>query len=63
MGITVGKLTEQEFITIVRHYGVPDEPCVDLNLLMAMAHEQLKKNFFENFESLISCCIYEDREK
>nr|KAF6492001.1 EF-hand domain containing 2 [Molossus molossus] len=63
MGITVGKLTEQEFITIVRHYGVPDEPCVDLNLLMAMAHEQLKKKFFENFESLISCCIYEDREK
>ncbi|KAM7044360.1 EF-hand domain-containing family member C2 isoform 1-T1 [Molossus nigricans] len=63
MGITVGKLAEQEFITIVRHYGVPDEPCVDLNLLMAMAHEQLKKKFFENFESLISCCIYEDREK
>ncbi|KAM8752871.1 EF-hand domain-containing family member C2 [Rhynchonycteris naso] len=63
MNITVGKLIEQEFITIVRHYGVPEEPCSDGNVLIAMAHEQFKKNMFEDFEGLISCCIYEDREK
>lgn len=63
MTITVGKLIEQELVTIARHYGVPEDPCPDTNILIAMAHEQLKKNFFENFERLIYSCVYQDREK
>ncbi|XP_012585733.1 PREDICTED: EF-hand domain-containing family member C2 [Condylura cristata] len=63
MAVTVGKLTDQELITIARHYRVPDEPCPVTEILLAMAHEQLKKNVFENFEKLIASCVYEDREK
>ncbi|XP_036921627.1 EF-hand domain-containing family member C2 [Sturnira hondurensis] len=63
MNITVGKLTDQELVTIVRHYGVPEEPCTDVNILIAVAHEQFKRTLFENFDRLISCCIYEDREQ
>ncbi|XP_028379129.1 EF-hand domain-containing family member C2 isoform X1 [Phyllostomus discolor] len=63
MNITLGKLTDQELITIVRHYGVPEEPCTDINILIATAHEQFKRALFENFDRLISCCVYEDREQ
>ncbi|XP_006148924.1 EF-hand domain-containing family member C2 [Tupaia chinensis] len=63
MNITVGKLIEQEVITIARHYRVPEEPCPNLDLLIAQAHEQLKKNTFETFDEFISTCAYEDREK
>lgn len=63
MNITLGKLTDQELITIVRHYGVPEEPCTDMNILIATAHEQFKRTLFENFDRLISCCVYEDREQ
>lgn len=63
MTLTVGRLLEHEFITLARHYGVPEDTCPDMNILMAQAHEQLKKNIFENFERLIATCVYEDREK
>lgn len=63
MSLTVGKLTEHEVITLARHYQVPEDTRPDMNVLMAQAHEQLKKNTFENFERLIATCIYEDREK
>ncbi|XP_008058494.1 EF-hand domain-containing family member C2 [Carlito syrichta] len=63
MTITVGKLTEQEVITIARRYRVPEDTCSGADVLIALAHEKLKKNFFENFDRLISCCVYEDREK
>ncbi|XP_053435855.1 EF-hand domain-containing family member C2 [Nycticebus coucang] len=63
MSLTVGKLTDQEVITIARHYRVPDEPCPTLEVLLAQAHEQLKRNTFENFERFFSTCAYEDREK
>ncbi|XP_047700925.1 EF-hand domain-containing family member C2 isoform X1 [Prionailurus viverrinus] len=63
MTLTVGRLLEHEFITLARHYGVPEDTCPDMNILMAQAHEQLKKNTFENFERLIATCVYEDREK
>ncbi|XP_032331163.1 EF-hand domain-containing family member C2 [Camelus ferus] len=61
MTLTVGRLTDQELITIARHYQVPEDPCPDI--LMAQVHEQLKKNGFENFERLIATCVYQDREK
>ncbi|XP_020140631.1 EF-hand domain-containing family member C2 [Microcebus murinus] len=63
MSLTVGKLTDQEVITIARHYRVPDESCADLDVLIAQAHEQLKKNNFENFDKLLANCVYQDREK
>uniref|UniRef100_A0A671FYU8 EF-hand domain-containing family member C2 n=1 Tax=Rhinolophus ferrumequinum TaxID=59479 RepID=A0A671FYU8_RHIFE len=63
MTIAAGNLTEQEFVTIARHYRVPDDPCPDVNVLIAMAHEQLKKNSFENFERLICSSVYQDRER
>ena len=63
MNLTVGKLTDQEVITIARHYRVPERPCPDRNVLLAQAHQQLKKNAFEDFERLIATCVYQDREK
>ncbi|XDA90297.1 hypothetical protein R6Z07F_019890 [Ovis aries] len=63
MNLTVGKLTDQEVITIARHYRVPEDLCPHRNVLVAQAHEQLKKNGFENFERLVAMCVYQDREK
>ncbi|XP_055454245.1 EF-hand domain-containing family member C2 [Psammomys obesus] len=63
MNITVGKLIEQEFITIARHYHVPESTETDLTYLVAQAHEKFKKNMFENFAVFIYECEYEDRQK
>lgn len=63
MDITVGGLNEQEFITIVRHYGVPEKPCHNGTTLLSMAHEQFRKIFFEDFDKLINYCQYIDGEK
>ena len=57
MNLTVGKLTDQEVITIARHYRVPERPCPDRNVLLAQAHQQLQKNAFEDFERLIATCV------
>ncbi|EPQ11034.1 EF-hand domain-containing family member C2 [Myotis brandtii] len=62
MDITVGRLKEQEFITIVRHYGVPEKPCPNGTTLLSMAHEQFRKIFFEDFDKLINYCQYVDQE-
>ncbi|XP_014312908.2 EF-hand domain-containing family member C2 [Myotis lucifugus] len=62
MDITVGRLTEQEFITIVRHYGVPEKPCPNGTTLLSVAHEQFRKIFFEDFDKLINYCQYVDQE-
>ncbi|KAM9576566.1 EF-hand domain-containing family member C2 [Trichechus inunguis] len=63
MSITVGKLTDHEVITIARYYRALEDKDPHVNVLITMAHEQLKKNAFENFDRLISTCEYEDREK
>ncbi|KAM6143601.1 EF-hand domain-containing family member C2 [Erethizon dorsatum] len=63
LDITVNKLIEQEILTIARHYRVPEDMGIDVNLLLAQAQEKLKKNMFEQFEKVISTCVYEDREK
>lgn len=63
MDITVDGLSEQQFITIVRHYGVPEKPCPNGTTLLAMAHEQFRKIFYEDFDKLISYCEYVDRKK
>ncbi|XP_074247786.1 EF-hand domain-containing family member C2 [Saimiri boliviensis] len=63
MTFTHGNLSEQEFITIARHYRVPEEICPDGDFLLGLAQEKFKKNFFENFDRIIYACGYEDREK
>ncbi|XP_037678276.1 EF-hand domain-containing family member C2 isoform X2 [Choloepus didactylus] len=63
MNITSGKLIDHEVITIARRYRVPEDTNPPVNILIAVAHEQLKKNTFENFGKLIAVCVYEDREK
>ncbi|XP_008568706.1 PREDICTED: EF-hand domain-containing family member C2 [Galeopterus variegatus] len=63
MSITVGKLTDHEVITIARHYRAPEDTGPDVNVLIALAHEQLKKNTFENFDRLLFHCVYLDRKK
>ncbi|XP_062039565.1 EF-hand domain-containing family member C2 [Lepus europaeus] len=63
LDMTVKKISEQEIITISRHYRVPEDPCPDVTVLMANAHEQLKKNNYENFDILILRCVYDDREQ
>ncbi|KAK2082892.1 hypothetical protein P7K49_038128 [Saguinus oedipus] len=62
MTFTRGNLSEQEFITIARHYRVPEETRPDGDFLLALAQEKFKKNFFENFDRFIYACGYEDRE-
>lgn len=63
MSITVGKLIDQELITIARHYRVPENMDPEVTYLVAQAHEKFKKNMFENFDMFIYNCVYEDREK
>ncbi|XP_045850538.1 EF-hand domain-containing family member C2 isoform X3 [Meles meles] len=63
MSLTVGKLTDHEVITLARHYQVSEDTRPDMNVLIARAHEQLKKNAFEDFEKLNATCVYQDREK
>lgn len=63
MSLTVGKLTDHEVITIARYYRVPEDTCLDSSVIIAQVHEQLKKNYFENFERLIARCVFQDREK
>ncbi|XP_075395441.1 EF-hand domain-containing family member C2 [Tenrec ecaudatus] len=61
--VSAGRLTDHEIITIARHYraSVDKEPPVDV--FISMAHEQLKKNHFDNFEKLLCMCVYQDRKK
>uniref|UniRef100_A0A8C6RAF5 EF-hand domain-containing family member C2 n=1 Tax=Nannospalax galili TaxID=1026970 RepID=A0A8C6RAF5_NANGA len=63
MSITLGKLIEQEFITIARHYQVPEIVEPDIAYLIPRVHEKFKKNMFENFDIIVFNCMYEDREK
>ncbi|KAL6080706.1 hypothetical protein STEG23_008850 [Scotinomys teguina] len=63
MNITRGKLKEQESITIARHYREPEIVAPDTTYLIAQAHEKFKKNMFENFNTFVCNCVYEDKEK
>lgn len=63
LSITDGAFSEHEIMTLGRYYSVRDEYETDLQLLLAVAQEQLKKNRFENFEQLSAVLLYNDREK
>lgn len=57
------KLSEHEIMTIGRYYSVQNEFEMDINFLLAVAQEQLKKNSFEYFGQLSATFVYNDREK
>ncbi|XP_040441200.1 EF-hand domain-containing family member C2 [Falco naumanni] len=61
--IADGAFSEHEIITLGRYYSVRDEYEIDLQFLLAVAQERLKKNSFENFEQLSAVLVYNDREK
>ncbi|XP_069492602.1 EF-hand domain-containing family member C2 [Ambystoma mexicanum] len=61
--ISDGNLCEHEIMTLGRNYGVRDTGEVDLNVLLAVAQEQLKRKAFENFSKLTDVFMYNDREK
>ncbi|XP_019380922.1 PREDICTED: EF-hand domain-containing family member C2 isoform X1 [Gavialis gangeticus] len=63
VNITNGKLSEHEIMTIGRYYSVRDEAEMDVNFLLAVVQEQLKKNTFENFRQLSANFVYNDRKK
>ncbi|XP_073215000.1 EF-hand domain-containing family member C2 isoform X4 [Lepidochelys kempii] len=63
VNITGGKLSEHEIMTIGRYYSVQNEFEMDINFLLAVAQEQLKKNSFEYFGQLSATFVYNDREK
>uniref|UniRef100_A0A8C5LW21 EF-hand domain-containing family member C2 n=1 Tax=Leptobrachium leishanense TaxID=445787 RepID=A0A8C5LW21_9ANUR len=57
------QLTEHQIMTLGRYYSVREKHEVDLSSLLALAHEQLKKKSFENFNKLCDAFKYNDREK
>uniref|UniRef100_A0A8D0GMK5 EF-hand domain-containing family member C2 n=1 Tax=Sphenodon punctatus TaxID=8508 RepID=A0A8D0GMK5_SPHPU len=63
VNIADGKLSEHEIMTIGRYYSVREESAMDINFLLAVAQEQLKKNSCENFGQLLAVFIYNDRQK
>lgn len=63
VSIIDGAFSEHEIMTLGRYYSVKDEYEMDLNFLLAVAQEQLKRNSFENFEQLSAVLTYNDREK
>lgn len=63
VSIIDGAFSEHEIMTLGRYYSVKDEYEIDLNFLLAVAQEQLKRNSFENFEQLSAVLTYNDREK
>ncbi|XP_071429650.1 EF-hand domain-containing family member C2 isoform X1 [Pithys albifrons albifrons] len=63
VSVAGGAFSEHEIMTLGRHYGVRDDSQIDLTFLLAVAHEKLKKNSFENFDQLSAVFVYNDREK
>ncbi|XP_049622856.1 EF-hand domain-containing family member C2 [Suncus etruscus] len=61
--IVGGNITDQEVITIARHFRVPEEICPEKELLLAETQEQLRKYNFDAFENIIADCVYEDRAR
>lgn len=55
--------SEHEIMTLGRHYGMRDDSQTELQLLLSLAQEKLKKNSFEVFGQLIAVFLYNDREK
>ncbi|NWS69140.1 EFHC2 protein, partial [Crotophaga sulcirostris] len=63
VSITDGAFSEHEIMTLGRFYSVRDEYEMNLNFLLGVVQEQLRKKNFENFEQLSAVFIYNDREK
>ncbi|XP_009071519.1 PREDICTED: EF-hand domain-containing family member C2-like, partial [Acanthisitta chloris] len=63
VSMTDGALSEHEIMTLGRYYGMREEKQIDLQVLLAVAQEKLKKSSFENFGQLTAVLIYNDSEK
>ncbi|XP_038616368.1 EF-hand domain-containing family member C2 isoform X1 [Tachyglossus aculeatus] len=61
--VTDGNLSEHEIVTLGRCYGIREDVDVDVNFLLALAQEQLKKNAYENFDLIIAASAYNDKER
>lgn len=62
-GVLPGVLTEHEIITLARFYQDRKDDALDVNTLIAVAQEQLRKNNFENFSRVQEQCIHYDKER
>jgi hypothetical protein len=56
-------LTDQEIITLARNYAFKKEDQYDLQSLLAVAQDHLRKNNFENFHILKEMLISRDEHK
>lgn len=57
-------LTTHEIMTIARYYSnSKEEAQVDVQTLVAVAQEQLRKHNFENFTKLAEGCMHHDKER
>ncbi|XP_029458980.1 EF-hand domain-containing family member C2 [Rhinatrema bivittatum] len=61
--VSEGTLSEHEIMTVARFYSVQEDSEVDVNFLLALAQDQLKRNTFEDFSKLKDSFMYSDREK
>jgi hypothetical protein len=57
-------LTEQEIMTLARHFSSgPQSPELDFVKMRAIAQEQLRKRNFESFSVLAECMMQQDKKK
>ncbi|XP_016429441.1 EF-hand domain-containing family member C2-like [Sinocyclocheilus rhinocerous] len=56
-------LSEHEIITLGRTYSVREQSEVDLDLMLAVVQDQLKKKNFEKFTEMIRAFTHEDRHR
>lgn len=62
-GLSEGRLTEHEIITIARFYQDRKDDDVSVDTLLAIAQEQLRKANFENFSRVQEQCMHYDKER
>nr|XP_014347123.1 PREDICTED: EF-hand domain-containing family member C2 isoform X2 [Latimeria chalumnae] len=57
------KLSEHEIMTVGRYYSVRETPEMNINFLLVVAQEQLRKRGFDSFAKLSDAFVHEDRER
>lgn len=61
--IAKGQLSEHEIITLARYYQDKKEDPVDVETLVAVAQDQLRKGDFENFSRIEDQCVHSDQTR
>ncbi|XP_043928311.1 EF-hand domain-containing family member C2 [Protopterus annectens] len=57
------RLLEHEIMTVGRYYSPEQQSEVDIQFLLALSQDQLKKKSFENFSRLLDAFVYRDQER